>query len=316
MNAPDIPCFSPSRFLKSARPLKGPVELDRQRISILPTRRGLGFASSILLLLLTAFTNNNNLIYLLAFLLLGLFLVTILHAYQSLSGLNVQAGKILSVFVGDTAWLPLTVNNRSALPRLALRAVMADALEFDVAPHQQKTIMLPVAVRKRGRQTIGTVTLDSCYPLGLFRVWASLSFDRQLMAYPKPAAVAPALPFGGGHATPWRQAGQLTGDDEFVGLRAYQSGDSIRTIHWKAYAKGQGLFSKQFAAGTGGNELWLDFGKTAAGHTEERLGQLCRWVIDAEQAGGRYGLMLPGREIAPDRGVKHQARCLEALALF
>lgn len=316
MNAPDAQRFSQSRIFKSAQPLKGVVELDRQRLSILPTRRGIGFASTILLLLLTAFIYNNNLLYLLAFLLLSLFLVTILHVYQSLSGLNVQAGTILPVFVGDTAWLPLTVNNRSALPRLALRAVMAEALEFDVAPHQQKTVMLPVVACRRGWQTIGTITLDSCYPLGLFRVWSSLCFDRQLIAYPKAAAVAPPLPFDDGHAMPGRQTGQLTGDNDYTGIRAYQAGDSIRTIQWKAYAKGQGLFSKQFSAGTGGGELWLDFGKTTAQYPEERLGQLCRWVIDAEQAGLRYGLRLPGRVIATDRGAKHQARCLKALALF
>jgi len=46
------------------------------------------------------------------------------------------------------------------------------------------------------------------------------------------------------------------------------------------------------------------------------LSQLCRWVIDAENAGLRYGLLIPGNKIAPDRGPKHHATCLEALALF
>jgi len=305
-----------NRFFKTPPPLKGPVELTRRRVSISPTRRGIGFASIVLLLLLTAFIYNNNLLYLLAFLLLSLLLVTILHAYQALAGLSVQAGMMAPVFAGDAALLPLTVSNRSRLPRLAVRAVMNDALEFDVAAHQQKTVMLPVTARKRGWQGIGVVMLDSCYPLGLFRAWADLCFDRQVLVYPKPAAVALPLPFGGGQTVPGQETFPSGGHDDFAGIRAYQAGDSLRMIHWKAYAKGQGLFSKQFSAESGGSELWLDFSKTNAGGTEERLGQLCRWVIDAEQAGQRYGLMLPGRQIAPDRGPKHQAVCLEALALF
>jgi len=310
--------FNLNRFFKKPPLPKGPVELTRRRVSISPTRRGIGFASVILLLLLTAFIYNNNLLYLLAFLLLSLLVVSILHAYQALAGLSVQAGMPPPVFAGDTALLPLTVSNRSGVPRLAVRAVSNDTFEFefDVAAHRQKTVTLPVAARKRGWQAIGRITLDSRYPLGLFRAWADLCFDRQVLVYPKPAAVALPLPFGGGQTVPGQETFPSGGHDDFVGIRAYQAGDSLRMIHWKAYAKGQGLFSKQFSAESGRRELWLDFSKTNAGGTEERLGQLCRWVIDAEQACQGYGLMLPGRQIAPGRGPKHRAVCLEALALF
>jgi len=308
--------FNLNRFFKKPPLPKGPVELTRRRVSISPTRRGIGFASVILLLLLTAFIYNNNLLYLLAFLLLSLLVVSILHAYQALAGLSVQAGVSPPVFAGDTALLPLTVSNRSGVPRLAVRAAINDAFELDVAAHRQKTVTLPVAARKRGWQAIGVVTLDSRYPLGLFRAWADLCFDRQVLVYPKPAAVALPLPFDGGQTVPGQEAFLPSGHDDFAGIRPYQAGDSLRMVHWKAYAKGQGLFSKQFSSESGGRGLWLDFSKTNAGETEERLGQLCRWVIDAEQAGQGYGLMLPGRQIAPGRGPKHRAVCLEALALF
>jgi uncharacterized protein (DUF58 family) len=39
-------------------------------------------------------------------------------------------------------------------------------------------------------------------------------------------------------------------------------------------------------------------------------------VVDAEAHGERYGLTLPGAQIAPDRGPEHRHRCLAALALF
>jgi len=306
--------FNLNRFFKKPPLPKGPVELTQRRVSISPTRRGIGFASVILLLLLTAFIYNNNLLYLLAFLLLSLLVVSILHAYQALAGLSVQARVPPPVFAGDTALLPLTVSNRSGGARLAVRAAINDALEFDVAAHRQKTVTLPVAARKRGWQAIGRITLDSRYPLGLFRAWADLCFDRQVLVYPKLAEVA--LPFCGGQTAPGQEAFLPSGHDDFAGIRPYQAGDSLRMIHWKAYAKGQGLFSKQFSAESGRRELWLDFSKTNAGETEERLGQLCRWVIDAEKTGLRYGVLLPGRQIAPGRGPKHRAVCLEALALF
>jgi len=49
---------------------------------------------------------------------------------------------------------------------------------------------------------------------------------------------------------------------------------------------------------------------------ETRLSQLCRWVLDAEQAGQRYGLRLPGTTLTPDHGPAHQQACLAALAAF
>jgi uncharacterized protein (DUF58 family) len=54
----------------------------------------------------------------------------------------------------------------------------------------------------------------------------------------------------------------------------------------------------------------------AAMDVEARLSRLTRWVLQAEQAGQRFGLMLPGLEIEPDAGPAHRARCLEALATW
>ena len=50
--------------------------------------------------------------------------------------------------------------------------------------------------------------------------------------------------------------------------------------------------------------------------TEERLSQMCRWVLDAEREGQLYGLRLPGVVLPPGRGADHRHRCLKALALF
>ena len=49
---------------------------------------------------------------------------------------------------------------------------------------------------------------------------------------------------------------------------------------------------------------------------EERLAQLCRWVVDAHERGEAFGLRLPGTAIDVNLGVSHRERCLNALALF
>jgi uncharacterized protein (DUF58 family) len=133
------------------------------------------------------------------------------------------------------------------------------------------------------------------------------------LVYPKPAKEALAFPETAGAAN--QQGSAKKGNDEFYGLKEYQSGDPIRHIHWKAFAKGLGLYSKQYSGETFA-ELWLSY-EAAPGHdTEQRLSQLCRWLVDADKAGLQYGFILPGFRIEPSSGTAHFKKCLEALALF
>jgi len=301
---------------KGEPPVSGPVELTQRRVFILPTQRGVGMVFTILLLLLVAFIYSNNLVYLLGFLLTSIFFVTILHTFKALAGLVMQAGFAQPVFAGEAAAFAVTVTNPGNQPRLGLSATLETKQHFSLAADESRTLMLYGVTRKRGWQTIGTVTLATCYPLGSFRAWSALRFDSKVLVYPKPSAFPLPFPVSEGQ----QPSGQLhtgrSGRDDFEGIRSYQAGDTLRQIHWKAYAKGQGLFSKQYSTDADSTEMWLDYGNAPGADVEERLSQLCRWIIDAENAGLRYGLLIPGRKIAPDSGMRHYAACLEALALF
>jgi uncharacterized protein (DUF58 family) len=63
-------------------------------------------------------------------------------------------------------------------------------------------------------------------------------------------------------------------------------------------------------------ERIFDFDAVADPDIEARLEQLCRWIVEADARGERYGLALPGKRIAPAQGVAQRERCLTALALF
>lgn len=310
--------FKLSRFFQGEDPVRGPIELTQRRVFILPTKRGMGLVLTIVLLLLTAFVYNNNLVYLLCFLVASIFFVTILHTYKSLSGLIVNVGYVQPVFAGDAARFQLTVNNPVAQERPALVAKLHDEQDFDLDAIAGKTLNLLLPVSKRGWQAMGTVTLSSSYPFGIFRAWSPLRFDCNVLVYPRPSkhSVPLPVPSEGSRTKVGPRIVNRTGKDDFNGIRDYQPGDSLRQIHWRAYAKGQGLMSKKYATEAGGTELWLDYEHAPGGQREERLSLLCRWILDAETAGLRYGLRLPGKRIAPSQGQKHQSACLEALALF
>ncbi|TPQ25144.1 DUF58 domain-containing protein [Methylomonas koyamae] len=305
--------FRLSRFFRGEAPAAGPITLSHRRIFILPTQRGLGFVLLILLLLLIGFVYSNNLAYLLGFLLASIFFVAILHSFKALAGLIVRAGRQPAVFAGQAGAFNFQISNPGRLSRFAVQLHLQTELTISLAPAETQTATLYQATVRRGWLQPQTLTVSSLYPLGLFRAWAPLRFDSPLLVYPKPAKRQ--LPFPQSDDGAVAEGQSRRQGDEFYGLRPYQRGDAIRQIHWKTFAKGQGVFSKQYA-GAGSSELWLDYQQAPGHNREERLSQLCRWIIDAEKAGLRYGLVLPNLRLQPDTGAAHYRQCLQALALF
>lgn len=306
--------FRLSRFISGEKAVDAPVVLTQRRIFILPTQRGLGFVLLIALLLLIAFVYNNNLAYMLTFLLASVFFVTILHSYQALAGLVVQKGRSTAAFVGEAVGFDIHIRNPTDMERRRIHIKLQDTQSLALAAQSTTHVTLYSIPQKRGWHEAGTVTLFSTYPLGLFRAWSPIRFDLKALVYPKPSPVDIAFP-----QTPSTDAQQginQKGGDDFYGLQEYHSGDSIRHIHWKSFAKGLGVFSKLYGGEHSAEEIRLDYQYTPGHNVEERLSQLCRWVIDAEQAGIRYGFVLPGITLPPNHGLAHYRQCLEALALF
>ncbi len=302
------------RFFLGERTTDGkPLILNQRRIFILPTKRGLGFSLLILLLALIAFVYNNNLAYMLAFLLGSIFFITILHTYKSLAGLTIQEGQAISGFAGEAVGFGVHIDNPTSAERHHLQIKIKATEHFSLEAKSKAHLTLYDLTQKRGWHPAGTVTIFSTYPLGLFRAWSPIRFSAKALVYPKPANQE--IPFPETGSTKNQQGRFKKGGDEFFGLQSYQTGDPIRHLHWKAYAKGLGLFSKQYGGETSA-EIWLDYGHAPGQSLEERLSYLCRWVVDAEQAGISYGFVLPGLRLEPSNGSAHYRKCLEALALF
>ncbi|MDP3007713.1 MAG: DUF58 domain-containing protein [Methylococcales bacterium] len=307
--------FQRSRFIAGEKPVNDDaITLSHRRIFILPTRRGLGLLLLIIILLLIAFVYNNNLAYLLTFLLASVFFITILHTFKSLAGLVIHAGQSNAVFAGEAAGFTLHIHNPNAIDRPHLQIKLTKPHSFTLPADGKTTQTLYELTQTRGWHNAGTITVFSTYPLGIFHAWSPLRFTMKTLVYPKPSTLE--LPFPETPSDDTELGMNHKGADDFYGLQEYQAGDSIRHIHWKAFAKGQGLYSKQYSGTGTAAEVWLDYNYAAGHNVEERLSCLCRWVIDAERADIRYGLVLPNLKLMPDRGSAHYHHCLEALALL
>ncbi|MBI3903992.1 MAG: DUF58 domain-containing protein [Nitrosomonadales bacterium] len=292
----------------------GTVTLNQRRIFIVPTRSGLGFAGVLVLMLLGDINYNLSLGYVLTFLLGTTAVMTMLHTFRNMVRLEVRAGRADAVFAGETAQFVFHVHNAGALPRyrLILHDKNQRRVMFDISAQQSVEVKLPLPAARRGWQHAGRLTLYTEFPLGLFHAWSYFEFDTRCLVYPKPATSLPLPASSGQNGT---GKFNVTGDEDFSGLRGYVAGDTPQRIAWKALAREQGLQVKQFNTQQG-QILWLDLYLAPAPDTEHRLAILARWVLDAEAAGLQYGLRLPCVELPPDHGIAQREECLRALALF
>lgn len=291
------------------------VRLDRRGLYMLPTRHGLLFGVIVIVLLLAAVNYSNGLAYLLVFLLAAVGVVSMLYTHRNLLHLRLTPGPSAPVFAGQTARLGIYLHNDALRGRVAVEIEQNKAAValVDLPPQQSAHVYLSVPTHARGYVRIPPFVVCTRYPLGLLRSWSRrVELDCRCLVYPQPGPRRPLPLAQEGFGEAWANS---PGDNDFMGLRPFHAGDSPRHVHWKAVARGQGVYTKQFSGG-GSQTLWLDWHALSGLDIEARLSQLCRWVIDAERANLRYGLRLPTKTLTPRHGGQHQHQCLEALALF
>jgi uncharacterized protein (DUF58 family) len=175
----------------------------------------------------------------------------------------------IRAFLGETVEIVLSVHNRKVLPLNWLR--VTDVFPFDLPvrntevafnritnqgevtsfwmPGAYETLErhFTIECAKRGYHTYGPATLSSGDGFGFFTVTAKDPTEHRLIVYPHLYTTAemdlPAKnPFG-----------ERASDDRLfedplrnAGIRDWQSGDSLRRVHWKASARHQRLLSRVY----------------------------------------------------------------------
>lgn len=301
------------------KPQAPPVTIRRGRCYILPTRPGYVFALMLLAMLLGAMNYSNSLAFALTFLLGGMGMVAMHHTNANLLKLNVHVPRIPSVHAGDPVWVPVQFSHSTQKTRYSVlcglkRSALSADSAVDCEADENVLSGFEIPAQPRGVYRVPRFTVATEFPLGLFQAWSWITLSSEYLVYPKPAAHTRPIPPVAGERG--KRSGAQRGRDDFSHLRDYQYGDAPRTIHWKRYGHTGRLTVKTFADPMD-ESLWLDWASLPdLIDPEQRLSQLCRWVLDAEAGHQAYGLRLPGVELKPSRGAAHRQQCLEQLARF
>jgi uncharacterized protein (DUF58 family) len=294
-----------------------PIRTRQRRIYILPTRQGLLFMAVLGAMLLGSLNENNNLGFLMTFLLGGLLFVSLIHTYRNLSAMEILSAVAAPVFAGGTAIFDICVRADGWRRNAVAFSLSGDQTAVsDLNAGEETRIRLQVRTRHRGVLRTDPLAISTRFPLGLFRAWTRIRLPATGLVYPPPLAGPPATGTASAQDRDSGKGGRRqAGVDDFYGFRTYQPGDVPRHIAWKAFSRGQGLFTKVFAAKSGTIQIF-DWNRVSEGDPEKRISILCHHILQAERHHMAYGLRLKETMIQAGTGPAHRHRCLKALALF
>ena len=299
---------------KRSGPFEGAVTLTRDRVYIVPTKAGLIFSMLLLTLLIGSINYEKSLGFVLTFLLTGIGNTLLLSTWRNIAGLELKSGDNLPVFAGEPAIFSVQLVNQQLLERHSI-AISQHGIEQDIvdcAASSTQMMNFKVATKKRGMLQAGRFRLYSEFPSGLFIAWTWADLSMSCIVYPAPDNSIELPIFDHIDSGDTDTSGQ--GLENFSHLRKYHPGDNISRISWKAAAKNDELFSKEFI-GAKPVTHWINWNDIPARDTEQRLSIMAALIIHAEKHHQCYGIKLPEKQIAPDNGNKHYHQCLTALAL-
>ena len=292
-----------------------PLAIGTRRVYILPTRAGYAFALLLATMLLAGLNYSNSVALGLTFLMGGFALIAMHLTHRNLVGLRVRAIATSDAFAGEHGQLHVTLENAADTPRIGIDCETAHSSRTPVDVPARATARADIAVplEHRGRLPLERIELSTAFPFGLFRAWTYTHLALELLAWPVPRGrrEPPPEAASGGQAPSVHRAG----DEEWAGLREFRSGDSPRQIAWSAFARGRGLLVKVYESPVAHHRTF-DLAAVPGADIEARLEQLSAWIVAAHARGERYGLRAGARDIPPDAGHDHRARCLAALAVF
>jgi uncharacterized protein (DUF58 family) len=309
------------RWWQSKLPLTDTLTLTQRNVYILPTRPGFMLALTLLVLLVASINYQLNLGYLLTFMLAGATVVGMHVCHGTLRGLTMHLIAPHAHFAGATATVDIQLVHDARKTRHSIGMSLLDAKHWawtDVPPQGSATVQVAFKPAQRGLHRVPTLTAETRFPLGTFRVWTVWRPKSEVLIYPAPELHPPPLPpgeprAGGGAHTQAHSTG------EFDGVRGYRRGDPMKLVVWKQVAKAVARGSDELVSRdtqqTQRYELWLDLAQCGHADKEHKLSRLCAWVLQADKLGVDYGLRLPARQVKPASGEAHKRQCLEALAL-
>jgi len=239
--------------VKRQFPFSLKIKVPHFPVTVEFTREGLVFIFLSLAIGAAALNTGNNILYLIFSLMLGLIVVSGIFSRRILAGLSASIEFPAYIFSEVNVPCYVTVvNKKTRFPSIGVRFVLkSPALPpvgryFFYIPSSDKVSgFMPVVFRHRGIHVLKEMELRTRFPFSFLIKVRRISLEQTVRVYPKIYRIADEIlaQFTDGvlHESPYR------GDSaQLLHLRDYNPLDSSKRIHWKASAKTEKFFVKEF----------------------------------------------------------------------
>lgn len=268
------------------------------------------------------------------YVLLGLLVVSLVWSLISVRSLTLARDtRNRRAQVGQTIEERFLLTNESLVPRLWI-----EVKDYSTLPEHRVSNVVSLwskasrswrtrtVCRRRGKYTLGPITLESGDPFGLFRFSRQIRDVRTVLVYPETVPLPELhvrvgiLPGGSTiqHRVPYTTP-------NVAGIREYIPGDSFNRIHWPSTAKWQKLMVKEFELDPF-SDMWILLDMEARHHSGQGDDSTEEYAVKAAASlANRFlgqnrsvGLAVHGPHkqlVAPDRGARQVWKLLEELAI-
>ena len=205
---------------------------------------------------LFAFNSGRELAYNLAYLLTGILALSYGWAWNSTRFVQINRyTRARRSQVGQYFEETFEIRNRGRLPKLWLELRDYSTVPFhdvsrvvnNLQGKNSQRWQVRTLGQQRGHFRLGSMSLHSGDPLGLFSVGQNLALTSDLIVYPATVELntfqPPVADLAGGYALSRRSQSLTT---NVSGIREYAPGDSFNRIHWLSTARTGRLMTKEF----------------------------------------------------------------------
>ena len=216
--------------------------------------------------------------------------------------------------LGPSLWSTLFAQKRGAQKEPATPA--------DLQPNESKNVRLEMLPVRRGRIRLAGVTVARSDPLGFCYARKFMRLPQSILVLPKRYAL-PAVHLPGGrkhHSGGIALTTSVGESEEFVSLREYRPGDSLRKFHWKSWARtGKPIVKEYQEEYFVRHVLILDtfIGETDSEAFEEAVSLAASFACTLQTQESLLDLIFVGLEVycfSSGRGLGQTDRILEVLA--
>ena len=286
------------------------------------TAGGAAFTAGTMAVGFAAMNTGNNLLYLLLGSMLGFITVSSWLSEQAIRDLRVERRAPHAVTVGRELRITYEVTNRKRrFPSLAVEisedGLPEKAFLAHVPPLGHATARSSNSFVQRGIYPLGTVTLSTGFPFGLFRKERDLELPGEVVVWPRSDRTVREPQHGAGRRpTASIMTRGLAGPrGEYRSLRDYRVGDDARDIHWRSSARLQTPVLREYEQ-DGAETRWvcLDLSYEPGEPAEVAVEVAASLLARAHRQGRPIALAAGDAVLEPGEGRPHLERAMDILA--